>query len=120
MKTEKGYRYTISFNDDSEENIRAGRFLELCGHRKGTILVSALNDYLDGHPELEAAPMNSEIKVKQTITREQVEGIVRTILSDYHFTPQENAQGANPESDAAGIDEAYVDKMVDKFDKFFG
>lgn len=45
------YRYTLQFGMYSEEEQRAGDFLERLGNRKSPIVVAAINEYLQNHPE---------------------------------------------------------------------
>lgn len=46
------YRYTIQFGMDTEEEKQAGSFLERLGNRKSPVIIAALNEYLQHHPEL--------------------------------------------------------------------
>ena len=46
------YRYTLQFGMDTEEERRAGTFLERLGNRKSPVIVAALNEFLQNHPEL--------------------------------------------------------------------
>lgn len=46
------YRYTIQFGMESEAEKRAGAFLERLGNRKSPVIIAALNEYLQNHPEL--------------------------------------------------------------------
>lgn len=45
------YRYTLQFGMYSEDEQRAGKFLERLGNRKSPIVVAAINEYLQNHPE---------------------------------------------------------------------
>ena len=46
------YRYTIQFGMKTEEEQRAGELLENMGNKKSPVIVAALNEYLERHPEL--------------------------------------------------------------------
>ena len=46
------YRYTIQFGMDTEAEKQAGSFLERLGNRKSPVIIAALNEYLQHHPEL--------------------------------------------------------------------
>ena len=50
MKKEGKYRFSLQFPDGTEENRRAGDFLEQLGNRKSAVVVAALNEYQDKHP----------------------------------------------------------------------
>ena len=46
------YRYTLQFGMGSEAERQAGSFLERLGNRKSSVIVAALYEYLQHHPEL--------------------------------------------------------------------
>ena len=46
------YRYTLQFGMESEAEQQAGSFLERLGNRKSPVIVAAINEYLQHHPEL--------------------------------------------------------------------
>lgn len=52
MKDGRIYRYNIQFPGKTELEVRAGEFLETLGRRKSAVIIAALNEYLDHHPEL--------------------------------------------------------------------
>ena len=52
MKDGSSYRYNIQFPGKTELEIRAGEFLETLGRKKSSVIITALNEYLDHHPEL--------------------------------------------------------------------
>ena len=52
MKDGSSYRYNIQFPGKTDLEIRAGEFLETLGRKKSAVIISALNEYLDHHPEL--------------------------------------------------------------------
>ena len=55
MRKDGKYRFTLQFGADSEDQIRVGELLEKLGNRKSMIIVSALSDYINAHPELQSA-----------------------------------------------------------------
>ena len=52
MKDGSSYRYNIQFPGRTDLEIRAGEFLKALGRKKSAVIISALNEYLDHHPEL--------------------------------------------------------------------
>lgn len=54
MRKDGKYRFTLQFGADSEDQIRVGELLEKLGNRKSMIIVSALSDYINAHPELQS------------------------------------------------------------------
>ena len=51
MRTQGGYRFSLQFAAETEEQIRAGEFLERMGNRKSAIVVNAISHYLDANPD---------------------------------------------------------------------
>lgn len=52
MKDGSSYRYNIQFPGRTDLEIRVGEFLETLGRKKSTVIIAALNEYLNHHPEL--------------------------------------------------------------------
>ena len=52
MKQDGMYRYCIQFRAHTESEIRAGELLEKLGRKKSAVIVAALLEYMDNHPEL--------------------------------------------------------------------
>jgi|GEM_PF-1625095 rRNA processing protein Gar1 len=48
------YRFTLQFKVMDKASARVGMLLDACGrYEKSSIVVSAVNEYLDRHPEVE-------------------------------------------------------------------
>ena len=60
MKDGSFYRYNIKFPGKTELEIRAGEFLETLGRKKSSVIITALNEYLDHHPELSDDSISQE------------------------------------------------------------
>ena len=76
------YRYTLQFGMDTEEERRAGEFLERLGYRKSPFIVAAINECLDNHPELGS----DQSKVQFTISSvdpKKLETKIRQIVEEY-------------------------------------
>lgn len=82
MKKDGKYRFTLQFGSESEEEYRAGEFLESLGNKKSAIIIAALNEYLVSHPELQTPYCKIEVKVGSTFNQEKVEQIIRTIVEE--------------------------------------
>ena len=61
MKKNGKYRFTLQFGMDSDEEVRAGELLERLGNRKSVVIVAALCEYMEAHPEMFAG--GNKIKV---------------------------------------------------------
>ena len=76
------YRYTLQFGMDTEKEQRAGNFLERLGNRKSSVVVAALNEFLQNHPEL----CENNAKVQFTIPGidpRMLEAKIRQIVAEH-------------------------------------
>ncbi len=80
LKSQK-YRYTLQFGMETEEECRAGQLLEKLGYRKSKIIVAALNEYMDNHPDLLAGQHKMQFQIK-SVSQEQLETCVRRIVAE--------------------------------------
>jgi len=125
MKTDKGYRFNIGFPSNTAERVRVGEFLESCGNRKGTVVVEALSLLLEAHPGLAEVTGTSQplhLTVKQSLTREEIESIVRDTVRSMGGIVAAPPVASGEIDDAAGYDpqeDEFVSKMVDSFDELF-
>ena len=105
MRRQGVYRFSLQFPGDTEERVRAGELLERLGNRKSAVVVAALNQYLDQHPQLESPA------AKAAVSREQLEQLVREILEERMAAlPQ---AGPSPEEEDPGISQ-----MLENLDAF--
>lgn len=77
MISEKGYRFNIQFTARTEEAVRVGEFLNSLGRRKSAVIIAALNEYLDNHPELHGDVKRYEVS---TLTVGQLEEQIHSII----------------------------------------
>ena len=82
MRKDGKYRFTLQFSADSEYQIRVGELLENLGNRKSMIIVSALSDYINAHPELQSGYGKIEVKVAPAFDRSQMERLIRSIVEE--------------------------------------
>ena len=76
------YRYTLQFGMDTEEERQAGNFLERLGNRKSPVIVAAINELLQNHPEL----CEDNSKVQFTISGidpRMLEAKIRQIVEEH-------------------------------------
>lgn len=52
MKQDGMYRYCIQFRAHTDSEIRAGELLEKLGRKKSAVIIAALLEYMENHPEL--------------------------------------------------------------------
>jgi len=56
MKTEDGYRFSLSFLANTPEQEQVGEFLEALGSKKSRLIVQVLSEYLQGLSETPPEP----------------------------------------------------------------
>lgn len=82
MRTQGGYRFSLQFAAETEEQIRAGEFLERMGNRKSAIVVNAISHYLDANPELSASNTEVKIQVNAPVRKKEIESLIRSIIEE--------------------------------------
>ena len=119
MKKDGKYRFTLGFGSDTEEEYRAGEFLESLGNKKSAIIVTALNEYLTSHPELQTQYCKIEVKVAPKYDQDTMEHLIRKIveekISALQFAGSVPAAEAVRKPDALEED---VAKMLDNLELF--
>lgn len=82
MKCDGKYRFTLQLPADTERRIRAGELLEQLGNRKSAVVVAALCEYADRHPELLTRPVRAKIQTEYAASRAALEELVRKLVSE--------------------------------------
>ena len=95
MKRDGVYRFNLQFPSDSEERIRVGEVLERLGKRKSHLVVAALGEYLDRHPQWETPEVRIKIEQQSALTREKLEELVRRLGEKLASLPV-SSQEADP------------------------
>ena len=117
MKKDGLYRYSLQFPDDSEKRIRAGELLEKLGNKKSAVIVAAINEYLDNHPEFGTETQGLRIRIEQEngISRDKLERLIRTLIQEQlqHTTePPLNVQAVEESSLIPSLEgERYKEEM---------
>ena len=79
MKKDGKFRFSLQFGSETEEDRMAGDFLEQLGNKKSAMVVAAINEYLDNHPQLRSK--DYVIKIERTnYDRRKLEQIITEIL----------------------------------------
>ena len=82
MKRDGVYRFNLQFPADTQEHIRVGEVLERLGKRKSHLVVAALGEYLDRHPQWETPEVRIKIEQQSALTREKLEELVRRLVEE--------------------------------------
>lgn len=116
MKKDGKYRFTLQFGADSEDQIRVGELLEKLGNRKSMIIVSALSDYINAHPELQSGYSRIEVKVAPAFDRNQMERLIRSIVEE-KLSELHTIAGTSMRGPSEALEED-ITKMLDNLDMF--
>ena len=82
MKRDGKYRFTLQFPADTERRIQAGELLEQLGNRKSAVVVAALCEYADRHPEMLTRPVRAKIQTEYAVSRAAIEELVRKLVNE--------------------------------------
>lgn len=82
MKRDGVYRFNLQFPADTPEHIRVGEVLERLGKRKSSLVVAALGEYLDRHPQWETPEVRVKIEQQSTLNRDKLKEIVRQLVEE--------------------------------------
>lgn len=115
------YRFSLQFDSGSDNQVRAGEFLERLGNRKSRVVVEAINEYMDNHPELDTAEKKIEIKLNSlhTYSKEKIEQMVCALLEE-KLSLIQASNNIKKEGDAitSGITDKDIATMLDNIDLF--
>ena len=99
MKKDGKYRFTLQFGSDSEEQVRAGELLEKLGNKKSHIIVAAVNEYVDNHPEIQGDGCKIEVRITSSYSRDKIEEYIRKVLEEKLASMQVSTEQTNKNSD---------------------
>lgn len=120
MKNENQYRFNLQFTAHTDDEIRVGEFLSSLGRRKSSIIIAAVIEYLDNHPDFSSE--SSRIRVS-TVSAEQLEAKIRTIIDEkLSVLPADNISKVKPvaEPEEIGCDNSDIMDMLDDLELFSG
>ena len=96
MKRDGVYRFNLQFPADTQEHIRVGEVLERLGKRKSSLVVAALGEYFDRHPQWESPEVRIKIEQQSALTREKLEELVRRLVEEKLASLPVSSQEADP------------------------
>lgn len=115
MKKDGKYRYTLGFGDSSEKNHIVGEFLEKIGNKKSAIIVEALAQYLESHPELNMDCRKIQVKIKPDFSWDELEDKIRSIIDE---KISQVSGGLENNGSQTIIADADIDEMLHNLDLF--
>ena len=82
MKRDGVYRFNLQFPPDTLDHSRVWEVLERLGKRKSSLVVAALGEYLDRHPQWETPEVRVKIEQQSAMSREKLEELVRQLVEE--------------------------------------
>lgn len=88
MRKDDKYRFSLQWSGDTEEKAAVGALLDRLGNKKSDLVVAAVSEYLERHPEL-SAPGGGKLQITYhpMQTREQllemVKGMTKAAIEEY-------------------------------------
>ena len=89
-------RFNLQFPADTQEHIRIGEVLERLGKRKSSLVVAALGEYLDRHPQWETPEVRVKIEQQSAMSREKLEELVQQLVEEKLASLPVSRQEADP------------------------
>lgn len=83
MRTSDGFRFSLKFRGDTEIYSQLGEILEKAGNKKSKLILAALSEYIENHPEI-LKENKIHIQVSPAITKDLLKEMIREIV-DEHF-----------------------------------
>lgn len=120
MRTSDGYRFGLQFKGLSDTHVQVGELLESLGNKKSVIVVEAMLEYIQTHPEIINKDNPVRILVSHGHTRETIKAIVREILSETDDVRHSAGLilSDSGKDDAVSNADALVDLFLDRLAKF--
>lgn len=122
MRTDDGYRFSLGWSNSSTEKRTVGELLEALNNRKSDLVVQAVWEYIQAHPEIVQPDTKVVISVHSTPTDEQMLAKIQRMVED---SVQKKLEGikliGNPEQAQDlpdGPSETDLDDMLANLDIF--
>ena len=80
MKSGEPYKFTLSWQKDTEEQILAGEFLSKLGNKKSKFIVQLICDYITDHPETVNPKETLKFIINSTSLGEKITEVIKSII----------------------------------------
>lgn len=117
MKKDGKYRFTLQFGSESNEQILAGELLERMGNKKSAVVVSALNLYVQNHPELNSPEVKLAVNQGIIQQRDKLEQLIRNVVENYLCHSGLQLPNTEPDTVASNLEDD-ITQMLDNLDMF--
>ena len=119
LRKDNRFRFTLQWSADTQERVAAGEFLERLANKKSDVIVLALWEYLERHPEAMAPDAQIKITTQPIYDRAQIlaelKGMVRSYVNE--VIPS-LPLSSNPTESEPVLSADDLDSMLDNLDVF--
>ena len=98
---------------ETEDEIRAGEFLEHLGNKKSKIVIAAINEYLLNHSEA-----LNEVCSDKNKALGGLEGIILSLIQSNKSVPQFTANEKSISKESVRVTHDEIEKMIQDLDLF--
>lgn len=117
LRRDDKFRFTLQWGTDTQEKLTVGTLLEQLGNKKSYLVIVAVMEYIQRHPEIAAPGAEVKIAYQPTQTKEQLMEMVKAmtkaaveeLLAGKSLVSTEDSQQAVP---PAGPSDQDLDTML--------
>jgi len=109
MKPGDTYKFTLSWQKDTEEQILAGEFLGKLGNKKSKVVVQLICDYITAHPEAVNPKETLQFIINLTSLGEKMTEAIKSMIQSElsgKIVLQQPSDNADADT-GAGIDDMF-------------
>lgn len=118
MKKDGKYRFSLQFGSETEEQRNVGELLERLGNRKSTVIVAAVEEYMNKHPELLGGENKIVVRISSGVSRDEVELMLQSMvdkkLASLRLSESTTPEGERPTEEP----DDNISEMLDNLDYF--
>lgn len=122
MRRDDKYRFTLGWSSDSNEKAAVGDLLERLKNHKSDLVVQAVWEYIQRHPEVLVSEAKIVITVHSTPTDEQtmtkIQSMIDASMEKLKSSLKQLGEQALPESEPTGPSQQDLDDMLSHLDIF--
>ena len=119
MKKDGKYRFSLQFDNETEEKRKVGDFLEHLGNRKSAVIILAVAEYLQAHPEIAKQDSRIQIQIEPSLSKTELEKLIRTIIDEKLSAIPHTNESTEIENEPV-LNDDDIEEMLQNLDLFGG
>ncbi len=117
MKKDGKYRFSLQFDNETEEKRKVGDFLEQLGNRKSAVIILAVAEYLQTHPEITKQDSRIHIQIEPSLSKADLEKLIRSIIDEKLSAVPHTNESTEKDSDSV-LNDADIEEMLENLNLF--